>query len=107
VNIEKMIMEAITGETDKETAMCRISCNAAASRAMFCSCGTCLDQTTTVVVTINTPRRRQVLAYCSRCWESMEGDVVTAANDTGTPILVEGWNGVLLKQGETETDVDA
>ncbi len=32
---------AITGTTSKDVAICRVSCNAAASTAMFCGCGNC------------------------------------------------------------------
>lgn len=102
MNIEKMITEAITGVTDKETALCRISCNAAASRAMFCGCGVCLDQEKTVVITVRTPKRRAVLAKCLGCWEDESAEILRAAEYTKTPVLIEGWNGVIFKQGNTE-----
>jgi hypothetical protein len=101
--MEKIITEAMLGTTDREVAMCRVSCNTAASSAMFCGqCNNVLDQTTTIVTTIKTPVRRVVLACCRSCWDASKESMLEAAETTQTPMLVESWDGVLFSQGNVE-----
>ena len=100
--IESIITEALTGTTDKDVAMCRVTCNTVASQAMFCKCGDILDQQTVVAVTVKTPSRRVIQGFCSKCWEQIEPAIMDAAKETGTPILVETWNGIEFSQGDVE-----
>ena len=100
--MEEIITEALLGTTDKETAMCRVSCNAVASQQMFCSCDRVLGQEKVVVCTVKTPKRRVVQGFCLDCWDRKQDRIFEAAKVTQTPILVEGWSGVIFKQGEVD-----
>jgi len=98
----QIVADAMMGNVDKDVAICRIACNTAASTRIFCKCDRVLEQTTMVVCTVKTPARRVCIPLCASCWEKEQKAIFEGAELTQTPILIEGWNGVIFTQGEVD-----
>lgn len=102
MNVGDILADVLLNGGDPDLATSRVGCQAIASRQMFCGCGAVLDMETVTLITVKTPIRRIVVGQCPTCYVQNEPDYIDAAKLTGTPIVIEDWNGVKFRQGEVD-----